>query len=214
MSERDRLRAPQALAVLLVEDDGFTRSTLSAALQRHGFVVTAVATTREALAIADLPPVAVLDLDLGPGPTGIDLAVALRDREPTIGLVLLTTYDDPRLMDTSLPALPRGIRYLRKRDVEHVAEVVLAIEDVTATPLAMRPRNTVPLTESQLQILSAVAEGLSTREIARRRDVSEKAVEAAITRLCEYFHLERDVAHNQRVRLAAEYHLLAGRPPR
>ena len=82
-----------AIGVLLVEDDSFTRSTLAAALERHGIVIAhALGSAREALALAALPDVAVLDLDLGPGPTGIDLAVALRERAPAIGLVLLVAF--------------------------------------------------------------------------------------------------------------------------
>ena len=50
--------------------------------------------------------------------------------------------------------------------------------------------------------------------IARRREVSPKAVEATITKLCEYFDLDRQPSHNQRVRLVAEYYALTGQVPR
>ena len=36
------------------------------------------------------PDVAVLHLHLGAGPTGIDLAAGMRQRQPSVGLVLLT----------------------------------------------------------------------------------------------------------------------------
>ncbi|MFY9220159.1 MAG: response regulator [Candidatus Nanopelagicales bacterium] len=182
--------APNAHHVLLVEDDDFTRSTLAAALQSHGIkVVAAVGTAREALAMKHLPEVAVIDLDLGLGPNGIDVAVALREHDPLIALVLLTSYEDPRLIDTALPTLPRGIRYLRKRDVNNVNEVVSAIHDAANSPLAIQRLEALALTEPQLEILRGVAEGLSTAEIARRRGVTDKAVEGIITRLCEHFDL-------------------------
>lgn len=204
-----------ATGVLLVEDDAFTRSTLSAALQRHGIAsVTAVGSAREALAIDRLPPVALLDLDLGPGPNGIDLAVALRERDPAIGIVLLTTYDDPRLLAGDLPTAPRGTRYLRKREVGDVTEVVTALNSARHQPLVAAPTGALTLSDAQLEVLRGIAEGLSTSEIARRRDVSEKAVENLITRLCEHFGLERLPTHNQRVRLAAEYYSLTGQGSR
>lgn len=207
--------APNAPHVLLVEDDGFTRSTLATALRGHGIhVIAAVGTAREALTMKDLPEVAVIDLDLGRGPNGIDVAVALRDRDPSIGLVLLTSYEDPRLVDDQLPALPRGTRYLRKRDINNVNEVASAIHDAAHGPLTMQRHEPLSLTESQLHILRGVAEGLSTAEIARRRGVSDKAIEANITRLCEHFDLPRVGSHNQRVRLAAIYYQLTGQPPR
>lgn len=201
--------------LLLVEDDAFTRSTLAAALQRHGFLnVVAVGQAREALALAELPPVALLDLDLGPGPTGIDLAVALREREPMIGLVILTTYDDPRLLASDLPTAPRGTRYLRKRAVSDVTTVVLALRAAQHSPLATPATIAIDLSDAQLDVLRGVAEGLSTVEIARRRGVSEKAVEKTLTKLCEHFDLQRLPTHNQRVRLAAEYYALTGQVPR
>lgn len=211
----ERHVAPNAPHVLLVEDDNFTRSTLAAALRGHGIHVSAaVGTAREALAMKDLPAVAVIDLDLGRGPSGVDVAVALRDRDPSIGLVLLTSYEDPRLVDDQLPLLPRGTRYLRKRDINNVNEVASVILDAAHGPLTMQRHEPLPLTESQLHILRGVAEGLSTAEIARRRGVSDKAVEANITRLCEHFDLPRVSSHNQRVRLTAIYYQLTGQPPR
>ncbi len=201
--------------LLLVEDDAFTRSTLTAALQRHGFAeITAVGAAAGALDVSPLPSLALLDLDLGPGPTGIDLAHALRDRHPTIGLVLLTTYDDPRLLSTDLPRAPRGTRYLSKRQVSDVTEVVTALRVVQRNPLGSPPSISVPLSDAQLDVLRGIAEGLSTAEIARRRGVSEKAVEKAITKLCEYFDLARLPSHNQRVRLAAEFYAMSGQAPR
>jgi len=200
--------------VLVVDDDAFTRSTLAPALERYGFNVTAVATAREALALDDLPRLALLDLDLGPGPTGIDLAVELREREPQIGLVLLTTYDDPRLLSGSLPPIPVGVRYLRKRDVTDIRLVVTTVAAARSTPLSPARGSRVELTSTMLDVLRMVAEGLSTQEIARRREVSPKAVETTITKLCEYFDLDRQPSHNQRVRLVAEYFALTGQVPR
>lgn len=202
-----------SVAILLVEDDALMRSTLTAALQGHGLRVTAVGSAREALAVDEYTEVALLDLDLGPGPTGVDLAVALRERSPDIGLVLLTTYDDPRLIAADLPALPRGTRYLRKRDVEDVTEIVRVLGSAASAPHAFTHPAGLPLTPIQIDVLRGVAEGLSTAEIARRRGVSDKAVENTITRLCEHFGLERDAEHNQRVRLAAEYYSLTGQVP-
>lgn len=203
-----------AVSLLLVEDDAFTRATLAAALKSYGLrSISAVGSAREALAFEDLPEVAVLDLDLGPGPTGIDLAIALRERRPDIGIILLTSYDDPRLIAADLPAAPRGTRHLRKREIEDIAVVASTITAAATYPHAPTAVPSIDLSEAQIEVLRAVAEGLSTAEIARQRGVSVNAVEHAITRLCEHFGLERDSARNQRVRLAAEYHALTGQSP-
>ena len=68
-------------SVLLVDDDLFTRTALSAALSTRGINVLA-ATDNAADALKNLnelnPEVAIVDLDLGPGPSGIDICHALR----------------------------------------------------------------------------------------------------------------------------------------
>ena len=94
--------------LILVEDDAFTRATLGDALAHQGFDVKArVAIAAEALAAQKEcdPQVAVLDLDLGIGPTGIDVAIALRSRNPKIGIVFLTTYK-VQMEATWLPQRP------------------------------------------------------------------------------------------------------------
>ena len=63
--------------VLVVEDDAFTLSTLCAALRQHGVVVVGEASSAaQAILLANelQPSAALIDLDLGKGPTGIDLA--------------------------------------------------------------------------------------------------------------------------------------------
>lgn len=201
-------------SVLVVDDDPFTRSTLQPALGAHGYAVTAVASAREALAIDDLPSLAMLDLHLGHGPTGIDLATELRKRHPMIGLVLLTTYNDPRLLSGTLPPAPRGMRYLRKRDVSDISLVVSTLRAAYADPLVPLRGSRLDLSDSMLDVLRMIAEGLSTQEIAKQRDISPKAVEHMITKLCDYFGLDRQTSHNQRVRLVAEYFALTGQVPK
>ena len=83
------------MRLILVENDPFTRATLGDALALHGFDVRAraayAAEALDAQRIND-PHVALLDLDLGVGATGIDVAIALRAKNPKIGIVFLTTY--------------------------------------------------------------------------------------------------------------------------
>jgi hypothetical protein len=52
--------------------------------------------------------VAVLDLDLGEGPTGADLSRGLRLRYLGIGLVIISTYEEPRPIGLHLPPMPEG----------------------------------------------------------------------------------------------------------
>jgi len=118
------------ISTLVVEDDAFTRVTLAESLRAQGVeVVLATAAAGEALELARERPLhaAFLDLHLGAGPTGIDLALALRRMHPRIGLVLLTTFDDPRLLSPTLPAPPPGTQYVTKRSISGVDRLIVAL---------------------------------------------------------------------------------------
>lgn len=203
--------------VLVVENDPFTLTSIVNALEYQRMdVVAQVSTAREALEVQREanPTVALLDLDLGVGPTGIDLAHALRIRQPEIGIVILSTYRDPRLVGPGVTQPPRGTVYLSKQDVHDFSQVISGLEAAAQTPVTRRstPAAALPsLTEIQLEVLQGIAEGMSTQAIAEQRNVSVKAIEQTISRLYEVFEVPRDGAHNQRVRLARAYLQLAGK---
>ena len=203
--------------VLVVDDDAFALATLSASLQYMRLEVVGKATTaREALALqrAVDPQVALLDLDLGPGPNGIDLAHALRVAQPDIGLVLLSTYRDPRLVAPGMVTPPIGMGYLAKGDVTDVVQLREQVFTVAREPRKRRrwASDALPeLSDLQIEVLRSLAAGLSTQAIAAERGVSTSAVEQTITRLYEAFDMPRDPEHNQRVRLARAYLELAGK---
>lgn len=203
--------------VLVVDDEAFALTTLCAALQYMRIeVVGRAATAREALLLQASvnAQVALLDLDLGPGPTGIDLAHALRLHQPDIGLVLLSTYRDPRLVAPGSIAPPTGTGYLAKSDLTDLEQLREIITSVMREPQQDRRMSTDALPELsdlQLQVLRSLAEGMSTQAIAAERGVSTSAIEQTITRLYEAFDMPRDPEHNQRVRLARAYLELAGK---
>jgi DNA-binding NarL/FixJ family response regulator len=206
--------------VLVVEDDNFTRSTLVAAIRTQGIeVVGSASNARDALAIQARysPDIAMLDFDLGPGPTGIDVAHALRSRQPNIGILILSTFRDPRLLSTKLPPLPNGSLYLCKQDINDVRKIVDQLLMVNEKRFGQVVRKIFPkregtsLTEMQMDILSLVAKGLTTAEIARQRNVGEKAIENTISRISIQLGIVKDSTHNQRVQLTRAYMRLAGK---
>ena len=205
--------------VLLIDDDLFTRSSLTAALNGTGINVIASAENGssgiEAIKSSN-PEVAVVDLDLGPGPSGIDICHALRMHNPSIGLVLLTSYTDPRVHDPSNSQLPRGCRFLSKSEMTDIKVLVQEILIARNKPLSVNKnkRSTVnSLTDSQLEVLIAVAQGLSSSEIAANRGVSVKAIEAMIAKIHSILGISKSKSLNQRVQLARTYFQLSGRKP-
>ena len=205
--------------VLLVEDDVFVRSTVSALLTAKNFsVVGAVQTAQEALIIQRLhnPEVLVTDLDLGPGPNGIDIATALRAVNPMLGLIFLTSFSDPRLADSRNLPLPVGSMYFTKSQLYDASILTTAIMQCKNRPLANianRRPNLSALTASQIETLKYVAEGMTTARIAEKRGVSEKSVEAALARMFDLLGLERSKNLNPRIQLTRAYLSLTGKEP-
>ena len=206
-------------SVLLVEDDVFTRSTLSAALVGANFEVKAqVGKASDAIdAVKRFSiDVAIIDLDLGAGATGIDIAIALREHNPIIGIIILTSYTDPRVMNPHSRVLPKGSKFLTKSNLTDFAPLVRTILELKALPLSGRTEKRtekVDFTANQLIVLQSVAEGLTTKEIASRTGVSEKAVEGTISRLHSMLDLPKDSSSNPRVQLARAYFALSGKKP-
>jgi DNA-binding NarL/FixJ family response regulator len=203
--------------VLVVDNDPFILTSLVNALENSNIVVVGRAgTAREALRINSTAAadVALLDLDLGVGPTGIDLAHALRIHAPEIGLVLLSSYRDPRLLVPGMPKPPRGMAYLSKSQVNDFAQIAATVRSAAIAPFRDRPHagpRGESLTTAQLEVLALVAKGKTTQVIADLRGVGPKAVEATISRLSEILGIPRDGSINQRVRLTRAYFELAGK---
>lgn len=207
--------------MLVVDDDRFTAGLLCDALTRIGWEVIGPASNlAEALRLVEECPhldVALLDLDLGAGPDGIDLAVALRDRFPDVGLVLLTAYRTPRLFRPDRYKVPVGLRAVSKSDVRDIVLIDAELRSAAVAPHAINPTAMVPsssldgaqLTDRQVLVMRLVADGLSNAAIAERLDIAEASVEKAVARLIRRLNLAVSPDSNPRVLLARAYDRLA-----
>ena len=204
-----------AARVLVVDDDDFTRTLVATLVESLGHTVVARAgAVSEAMALADDegPDLALLDLDLGEGPTGLDLAHGLRRLLPSIAIVMLTSYGDPTWMGQRREP-PVGARYVVKGSVNDSQVLADAIASALADPLSTdaQQRSDTPLSEGQWEILRLVAAGYTNAEIARRRSLTEDAVNKAITRLVRQLDIEVGKHDNARVLLTQAYNRITGR---
>lgn len=201
--------------VLVVDDDDFTRTLVASLVESLGHRVVARATAvTEAMALADdeSPDLALLDLDLGEGPTGVDLAHGLRRLLPKIAIVMLTSYGDPTWMGQRREP-PKGVRYVVKGSVNDPQVLADAISSALGNPLASDTshRTDTPLSEGQWEILRLVASGYTNAEIARRRSLTEDAVNKAVSRLVRQLGIEVGREDNARVLLTQAYNRITGR---
>lgn len=176
--------------VLVVEDDALLGELICGNLREAGFDVQRVGDARAArAAVREFDPDALLlDVDLGEGATGLDLAHVLREQAPYLSIVFLTHLADPRLAGNDLPPGP-AVAYLRKQAVTCAAEVVQALNDVLSDQPAEARRDDRRahrpldhLSRAQLDTLRLIAAGHSNEQIAAARGTSLRAAEYLVAR--------------------------------
>jgi DNA-binding NtrC family response regulator len=113
--------------ILVVDDDATIRKSLSGALSDAGTEVRAVEDAEKALALIDesLPDVVVSDVRM-PGMDGVALLKVLKERAPSVDVILMTAFDD---MPTVVSAMREGacdflVKPLDLHDLRRVVEKV------------------------------------------------------------------------------------------
>ncbi len=206
--------------VLVVEDDALLRSLIASNLVADGFVVETTDSAAGARKIAaDFDPdVALLDIELGNGPTGIDLALVLRKQMPEIALVFLTHIPEPRVVGVDNRKIPKNAAYLSKDRITDPKMLSLAIDAALRGRAGREFRDDkrdYPLAElsrSQLAVLQMVALGMSNGEIAAERETTVRAVENLVKRAFQAAGIDTEAGGNPRVNAAREYIRIAGLP--
>lgn len=192
--------------VLVVEDEGFTRAAVSSALESDGFSVVTVATASQALrALSEHDPHALItDLDLGPGPNGVDLACRVAQERPWVGVVILTAHQSVHLAVGATHDLPAGSVMLIKSQLGSMHDITAAVEQSISQAEQETPQREIldsrpVVSEVQAETLRLMAEGLSNAGIAQRRGTSLRAAEASVQRTLQALGITADPLMNSRV---------------
>jgi DNA-binding NarL/FixJ family response regulator len=208
-------------SILVVGDDPLLRELLASTLETRGFLVTSAGSPAEALrAFRALDPDGVvMDVDLGPGPNGFDLAEMLLRDETGVAIVFLTHLPDPRFAGRGRGELPAGVAYVRKTAIGNLDELVRTIDAAIAgAPGKARRDDLDPerpfgsLTSSQVEILRLVALGWTNPEIAERRGTTVRAVEDVVSRVFAAIGESTDARGNARTVTVRRFLEAAGRP--
>jgi DNA-binding NarL/FixJ family response regulator len=207
--------------LLIVENDSFAGTFMSKSLDAAGFSIISVADTAP-IAMKTLretsPDCALIDIELGIGPNGIDIARAFRKLKPSIGIVFLTSIVDPRLIDLKGLELPEGSIYLSKSFVSDTSEISESLHESMrlakdkSSPCIIRyPKSQLQLTNGQFELIRLIADGLSNKEIARKKFVTLKSTENSIARLAKKLDLKDTNTNSQRVLIAKRYFQMIGK---
>lgn len=178
------------IAVMVADDHPLVREGLRAVLElESSFRVVAEASDgKDAVEKAVEMPAGVVVLDISmPGMNGIEVARAIRERRPDLGIVLLTIHDEIQYLHEALRAGVNGY-VLKEADPPVLVDAIRAaargqlyIHSPLAQKLARipcRPQGMAPggLSQREWEVVGLLAQGLATAEIARRLYLAPKTV--------------------------------------
>lgn len=148
------------------------------------------------------PDVAVLDARLPDG-SGIEVCRAVRSIDPSIAVIILTSYDDDDALFAAIMAGAAGyvLKQVRGTDLVDTVRRVAAGQSLLDPAVTQRVltriregESTDPLAALSAQerrILTLIGEGLTNRQIAAEVSLAEKTVKNYVTQLLAKLGLER-----------------------
>lgn len=190
LRERNNVsESPLGFAVV-VDDEPLICGIIAEILEAEGWVVTQAGDALSAITAvkSTSATLVIADIDLGMGPTGIDVVQRARAENPSIGVVFITNLTDPRITGKGWDTIPRDASYIIKTEISSTsalrAAVTEALDARTATtrPLAAETA-TQSLSNTQVGVLKLVSEGLTNDEIATARATTVRAVERLLSRM-------------------------------
>ena len=205
------------IRVVIADDSVLLRDGLVRLLNESDFDVLAAVADAEAMhAAVDRtdPDLVVLDVRMPPTFTdeGVQAAIELRKRRPNQAIVVLSQYVEERYAADLLNDHRGGIGYLLKDRVVDISDFVGSLRRVSAGGSAIdaevvsqilgRSRRTDELerlTPRELEVLGAMAEGLSNGGIGAKLVISQGAVEKHVSNVFAKLGLEPEQAAHRRV---------------
>ena len=206
--------------VVVVENEPLMRDLIGKTLEGAGFRVTTAANAADARRMHQAidPDAMVIDIELGAGPDGFDLAAAVTAESPELAVVFLTNLPDPRLVGKDTKSIPKNAAYLRKSNLVDANELIDALNTVLKNEPIDRYRHDLDaarplaaLSAKQLEVLKQISEGLSNQQIADARQTSVRAVEGIVSRIFTALKIDVQDEGNSRVDAAKQY-FVATRP--
>jgi len=181
------------IRIVIADDHAVVRAGLAQLIATFAGaeLVGAAADGREAVALCTerRPDVVLMDLEM-PLLDGIEATRQIREAQPEVAVVVLTSFSDRERILRALDAGAAG--YLLKdaepdelaRAIEAAARGEAPLDPKAARALLSAHRSAEPaelLSEREREVLAMVAEGLANKLIAQRLAISEKTVKAHLT---------------------------------
>ena len=180
------------IRVLLADDHVVVRAGIRQFLEQTADiqVIAEASDGQEACQLLEqiVPDVAVLDIQM-PAMSGIEVTRWIRSRHLSIGILVLTAYDEEPYVQAVLQAGANG--YVLKtakpeeivdavRDVYHgksVLDSAITLKLITRLSGKSEEAAVEPLTERELQILTLTAKGFTNKAIGMQLSISDRTVQ-------------------------------------
>lgn len=186
--------------ILIIDDHPVSRDGLSIRIERESDLEVC----GEASDIADAlrlvseqnPDLAIIDVSLETG-NGIELVKEVKSRFPNVKMLVWSMYDESLYADRAIQAGAQG--YINKKNVRET--MISAIRTVLAGDIYLSPEysakvlnrlaqgnsiSKIPsevLTDRELETFTLIGQGLKTKEIATRMELSLSTVETYRSRI-------------------------------
>ena len=202
---------------MIAEDSVLLREGLARLLEDAGFeVVGQCENAQDLLLKVDSFPldVAIVDIRLPPthNDEGLQAALEIRKRHPSIGVLVLSQYVEIGLAMTLLSESAEGVGYLLKDRIADVKEFVAAVQRVAnggsaldpiiVSTLLARQRADDPisqLTPREREVLELMAGGSSNQGIADNLVITLRAVEKYVSSIFGKLGLPSTGSESRRV---------------
>ena len=212
------------MRVALADDAVILREGLSRLLEEAGFEVVGLAADAEALLELierTQPDVAIIDIRMPPTHTdeGLRAAKIIRERWPTIGILVLSQHVNTRYALELLSTGTDGVGYLLKERVSDLDELSSSVNRVgqggsvldpavVGELVGRRRQGDNPLerlTDREREVLALIAEGRSNHAIAERLFVTDHTVEKHVKNILGTLRLPQSPDDHRRVLAVITY---------
>jgi DNA-binding NarL/FixJ family response regulator len=199
-SAPSRTDEPRQVRVFLLDDHEVVRRGIRDLLwaEKSMVVVGEASGAEEALEKIPQtqPDVAVLDVRLGEGPSGIEACRDIRSSHPEVSCIMLTSFSDDEALFASIMAGASGyvLKQIRGSELVSAIQRVAAGESLLDSAVTSRvldrlrnpPAEADPLgdlTPQERRILDLISEGRTNRQIAEVMFLAEKTVKNYVSHL-------------------------------
>lgn len=192
----------QPIRVVIADDHLMIRKGLRLMLEEAGGDIELIGDATDGNAAVALveqlqPDVVVMDIRM-PGMDGIVALKRIHTTWPHIAVLLLTTYDEDELMlqglqagacgymlkDTPLETLLNAIRTAARGEMLIQPEIMARLlSHTTSAPSSPHLSGSMELTKREREVLTGVARGERSKEIALRLGITERTVRAYLTNI-------------------------------